>query len=376
MRYLNFILIFFFFISCASKKDSPITDSIAQDKGNILILNNDQIKRAGIVLGNIESKSLADIVKVNGIADVPPQNIISISFPLGGFVKSTKLLPGMQVKKGEVIAFIEDQQIVKFQEDYLISKEKLHFLELEFNRQKELNDNQINATKVFQQIQADLNSQKILVKSLAEKLKLIGIDPSSLNADNLSRSISLRSPINGYVSKILVNIGKYVQPSEVLFELIDPADLHAALTVFQKDIGKVEVGQSVTLALVNNPQKEYAGKVILTNRNLDDTRSALIHCHFEDHPEKLLPGMFLSGQIRTAPRAVQALPEGALVNYEGKQYVFMHTTSNNFIMTVVQTGTRENGYVEILNAIDITGEVATKNAFALLGALKNVTDED
>ncbi|MFM7770601.1 MAG: efflux RND transporter periplasmic adaptor subunit [Bacteroidota bacterium] len=292
MRYLNLLLIFIFIASCVSKKDSEQLESIPQEKSNTIILSNEQLKAADIVLSAIESKSLADIIKVNGIADVPPQNIVSISFPLGGYVKSTKLLPGMQVKKGEVIAYIEDQQIVKFQEDYLVGRERLHFLELEFYRQKELNDNQINATKVFQQIQSELNSQRVLVKSMAEKLKLIGIDPSLLNTDNLSRSISIRSPISGYVSKIFVNIGKYVQPSEVLFELIDPGDLHAALTVFQKDVAKVEVGQSVTLALVSNPGKEYAGRVILTNKNLDDNRSALMHCHFEDRPEKLLPGMF------------------------------------------------------------------------------------
>ncbi|MFN5932211.1 MAG: efflux RND transporter periplasmic adaptor subunit, partial [Sphingobacteriales bacterium] len=310
------------------------------------------------------------------VADVPPQNIVSISFPLGGYLKSTKLLPGMQVKKGEVVGYIEDQQIVKFQEEYLVGKERLQYLELEFNRQKELNDNQVNATKIFQQTQADLNSQRVLVKSMSEKLRLIGIEPSSLHADNLSRIVPLRSPISGYVSKILVNIGKYIQPSEVLFELIDPGDLHAALTVFQKDIAKVEIGQSVTLSLVNNPEKEYRGRVILTNRNLDDTRSAMIHCHFEDRPEKILPGMFLSGKIRSTPREVSALPETSVVNFEGKQYVFVEVGANTFFMTAVQTGARENGYLEIVNAAEIKGQVVTKNAFTILGALKNVAEEE
>ncbi|MFN5762395.1 MAG: efflux RND transporter periplasmic adaptor subunit, partial [Sphingobacteriales bacterium] len=268
------------------------------------------------------------------------------------------------------------QQIVKFQEEYLVGKERLQYLELEFNRQKELNDNQVNATKIFQQTQADLNSQRVLVKSMSEKLRLIGIEPSSLHADNLSRIVPLRSPISGYVSKILVNIGKYIQPSEVLFELIDPGDLHAALTVFQKDIAKVEIGQSVTLSLVNNPEKEYRGRVILTNRNLDDTRSAMIHCHFEDRPEKILPGMFLSGKIRSTPREVSALPETSVVNFEGKQYVFVEVGANTFFMTAVQTGARENGYLEIVNAAEIKGQVVTKNAFTILGALKNVAEEE
>lgn len=375
MRNFYIFSLFVFIISCSTKKEEAKAEAVTPETGNTITLSNDQLKASGIELGVVETKNLSDLIVVNGVADVPPQNIISVSFPLGGYLRSTKLLPGMQIKKGDVIGVIEDQQIVKLQEEFLVGKERLHFLELEFNRQKELNDNQVNATKVFQQTQSDLNSQRVLVRSMAEKLRLIGIEPNSLTTDNLSRSVSLRSPISGFVAKILVNVGKYIQPSDVLFELIDPADLHAALTVFQKDVEKVEVGQSVTLSLVNNPSKEYKGKVILTNRNLDETRSAMIHCHFEDHPHKLLPGMFLTGKIRTSPRELSALPETAVVNFEGKQFVFMATSPNSFTMTPVQTGSRENGYVEIINAQDLKGQVVTKNAFTVLGAIKNVAEE-
>lgn len=373
--YITTFLFFFFLSSCSSKKEEATAKAETVEVENIVSMSNEQIKSSGIELGTVESKNISDLIVVNGVADLPPQNIISVSFPLGGYLKSTRLLPGMPVKKGEVIAVVEDQQIVKLQEEYLVGKERLNYLELEFNRQKELNDNQVNATKVFQQIQSELNSQRVLVKSTAEKLRLIGIEPSTLSTENMSRSVSLRSPINGFVSKILVNVGKYIQASEVLFELIDPADLHAALTVFQKDVPKVEVGQRVMLSLVNGPGKEYKGKVILTNRNLDETRSAMIHCHFEDRPENLLPGMFLTAKIRTAPREVSALPEASVVNFEGKQYVFTVNAPNRFSMTAVQTGARENGYVEIVNAESIKGQVVTNNAFTVLGAIKNVAEE-
>lgn len=375
MRYLLIFAVLWMMASCSSSKVDAKAEVVKPTPGNTVTFTAQQVKESAIEMGTMQKKNLSDLIVVNGVADVPPQNIVSVSFPLGGYLKNTKLLPGMQVKKGDVIGIIEDQQIVKLQEEYLVGKERLHYLELEFSRQKELNDNQVNASKVFQQTQADVNSQRVLVKSMAEKLRLIGIEPSALTADNLSRSVSLRAPINGFVSKILVNIGKYIQPSEVLFELIDPGDLHAALTVFQKDVAKVEVGQSVVLALVNKPEKEYKGKVILANRNLDDTRSAMIHCHFEEHPQQLLPGMFLTGKIRSTPKEVMALPETAIVNYEGKQFIFVETTANTFAMNPVQTGARENGYVEILEGDTIKGQVVIKNAFTVLGAIKNVSAE-
>ena len=71
--------------------------------------------------------------------DLPPQNIISINFPLAGFLKQTKLIPGMHVRKGEIIATINDQAIVQMQQEFLMSKAKLDLLKLEMSRQQELN---------------------------------------------------------------------------------------------------------------------------------------------------------------------------------------------------------------------------------------------
>lgn len=376
MRYLIVFGMAGLWLSCspgAEKKEAapaPETEVM-----NVIRLTAAQQRSGGVETGTFEKKQLSDQIVVNGVADVPPQNIVSISFPLGGYLKSTRLLPGMRVQKGEVIGIMEDQQLVSLQESYLTSKEQLKYLELEFNRQKELYDNQVNALKTFQLVQRDLGAQRVLVRSMEEKLRLIGLDPSRLTLETLSRSVALRSPINGFVSKILVNIGKYVQPSDVLFELIDPGDLHAAFSVFQKDMERVEVGQEVTIALVNKPEKTYRGRIILVNRNLDDSRTAMIHCHFIDHPGTLLPGMFLNGRIRTAPREVMAVPEQAVVQHEGKQFVFASTTAEQFTMIPVQTGARENGYLEILNASSIQGKPVTRNAYTLLGAMKNVSEE-
>jgi cobalt-zinc-cadmium efflux system membrane fusion protein len=375
---MKFLIVFGFaalWFSCSPSPEKTDLAAPETESLNVVTLSAAQQQTGGIETGVFETKRLADQILVNGVADVPPQNIVSISFPLGGYLKSTKLLPGMRVQKGEVIGLMEDQQLVGLQESYLTAKEHLRYLELEYNRQKELNDNQVNALKTFQQVQRDLGAQKIQVRSMEEKLKLIGIDPVRLTLETMSRSVPLRSPINGFVSKILVNIGKYVQPSDVLFELIDPGDLHAAFSVFQKDMENVSVDQEVTISLVNKPEKIYRGRVILVNRNLDDSRTAMIHCHFIDHPASLLPGMFLNGRIRTAPRDVLAVPEQAVVKHEGKQFVFTSTLTDQFTMTPVKTGTRENGYLEILNAADIQGKVVVKNAYTLLGALKNVAEE-
>ena len=182
------------------------------------------------------------------------QNIVSVSFPVGGYLKSTKLLPGMHVTKGESIATIEEQSLIQLQQDYLMAKAKLKLAAFEFERQRVLNETKTAADKIFQQAQAEYESTKVLVQGLAEKLKLIHIVPDKLSSDAITRIISIPSPINGFVSKVNVNIGKYVQPQDVLFELINPSDIHAALTVFEKDLNKIQAGQKVQVMLVDKPE--------------------------------------------------------------------------------------------------------------------------
>jgi membrane fusion protein, heavy metal efflux system len=366
-------------IIAAGCKPAPEAEAVkekAAEESRSLTLTPVQVKNAGIEIGELQRKIISEELVVNGVVDVPPQNIVSVSFPMGGYLKSTTLLPGKHVNRGEVIGIIEDQSLVQLQQDYLVGGEKLKYIEQEYHRQKELNENNVNAAKVYQQATTDFNSQKVMMKAMAEKLRLIHINPDKLTAENLSRSVPVYSPINGFVSKVLVNTGKYVQPSDILFELIDPDDIHAALTVFQKDVSRVSIGQDVELNFINDPKKKYRAKVFLVTRNLDENRSETVHCHFVDHPKDLQPGMFLQSRIKTSPREVMAVPESAIVNYQGRNYIFSSPSQGKFDMLEVETGSKEGGFIEVKNTAAISGLVVTHNAYAVLGALKNVAGEE
>lgn len=369
-----FIITVLAFAAC---KSAPKQEAVAEketEERRSLNLTSAQVKNAGIEIGEMQRRVLSDEIVVNGVVDVPPQNIVSVSFPMGGYLKSTTLLPGLHVNKGDVMGVIEDQSLVQLQQDFLIGKEKLKYLEQDYQRQKELNERNVNAAKVYQQATSDYNSQKVMMKAMAEKLRLIHINPERLSTENLSRSVPLYSPINGYVSKVLVNTGKYVQPSDVLFELIDPSDIHAALTVFQKDVSRVSIGQDVELNFINEPTRKFRAKVFLVTRNVDENRSATVHCHFIDHPRNFQPGMFLQSRIKTSPREVMSVPESAVVNYLGKNYVFTSSAEGKFDMVEAQTGLKEGGFIEIKNTDSIKSLLVTHNAYAVLGALKNVAE--
>jgi len=277
-----------------------------------------------------------------------------------------------------VIATMEDQSYVQLQQDYLVAKAKMEYLDADIRRQKELSDHEAASKKNYQMVLSDFKIQQAMIKGLEEKLQIIGINPEKLNVGNVSRIVSLRSPINGYVTKVNVNIGRYVNPSDVLFELVNPDDIHAAMTVFEKDIDVFKKGVKGKVSLADQPAKQYDVEVILVTKNINDNRTGTIHCHFEKPNHQLLPGMFLSGSFELSNQSATVVPEDALVRYGGRQYVFVANGHYQFEMKEVETGGSENGFIEIKARDDdnwLTKKVAAKNTYALLGKLKNKVEE-
>lgn len=362
-------------ISCGSKQNQEKTATVTPNE-NIVTLTKGQMESAKIGLGSLEKKKLSTTLVVNGKIDVPPQNMVSVSMPLGGYLKYTKLLPGLQIRKGEVIAIMEDRQYIQLQQDFLTAKSNLVYSEAEYLRQKELNQSKASSDKVFQQAQMEYTNQKITVSALAEKLKLININPQTISESNLSKSVTIYSPINGFVSKVNVNIGKYVNPSDILFDLVNPSDIHLNLKVFEKDIDKLFIGQRLLAYTNNEPEKKHLCEISVISRDLSAERTAEVHCHFDQYDKALLPGMYMNAELKIKSLSSMTIAEEAIINFEGGNYVFVAGPANQFTMTAIETGIKENGFVEIKNKNILTGkQIVTKGAYTLLMALKNKTEE-
>lgn len=363
--------------ACGSDKQPAATQEPEVISGTTVLLTEAQQKNANIATGLASLQDIKSVIKVAGKIDVPPQNMVSVSFPLGGYLKSTRLLPGMHIRKGEVIAIMEDQQYIQLQQDYLTAKAKQDYLESEYLRQKELNRNKASSDKTFQLAAAEYKSNKILISGLQQKLQLIGINPERLHEGSISRTINVHAPIDGFVSAVNVNIGKYVTPSDVLFELVNPTDVHLALAIFEKDIDALYIGQKLVAYTNNNPDKKYPCEIILIGKDVSAERTLQVHCHFEKYDHTLVPGMYMNAEIALDNANAFVLPEDAVVRYGNKQYIFVAKAGNQYEMKEVQTGAAENGVIAISKAdgIDLkTQKVVTKNAYTLLMKLKNTTE--
>jgi len=379
----NYIIISLVLIVCACTTEPQTktadTEKMASDSAaaqQTVSMNQEQLKSAGIEVGTPQLENISGILSLQGTIDVPPQSMVSLSFPLGGYLKSTRMLPGMHVKKGQVLAELEDMQFIQLQQDYLTAKEKFILSESEFNRQRELNVSKASSDKVFQQARAEMETQRILTSALSQKLEVIGIDPSKLRADKISKSVSIVSPINGFVSKVNVNVGKYTSPTDMLFELVDPSDVHLVLNVFEKDLNSLSVGQRVTAYTNSDPDKKFQAEVILITKSLDQDRMAEVHCHFEKYNPSLAPGMFMNGEVSVQSNKSLTVPEDALVRWENKFYVFTENGNGKFEMINVKPGVISNGKQQIeATGFDDQTRLVIKNAYSLLMKIKNTEKE-
>jgi cobalt-zinc-cadmium efflux system membrane fusion protein len=371
MKYLLTLILLTSFIACQQAPEEAKNLS-STSEGNKLTLSDEQFKTIGVKTGPVVRQKMSSPVLATGSLDVPPQNLVTISPPIGGFVKKTELLQGMAVKKGQTIVTLEHPDYIQLQQDYLESKSQLDYLTLEYTRQQELSNENINSAKTLQQAKSNYQSTKAKTEGLAARLKLLNINPKVLEDGIIQSTIKITSPIEGYITEVNVNLGMYASPDLVMFKIVDSDHLHAEAYVFEKDITKVKVGQQMNLSLANETTSRTA-TVYLVGKEIAEDRTVRIHAHLTQEDPKLIPGMYFTATIDAGENTVNTVSENAVVSFEGKHFVFIERAKNTFELFPIEVGVTNNGFSEISTPKnwDSNTLVVTNGAYTLIGLLKN-----
>jgi membrane fusion protein, heavy metal efflux system len=385
MTTYHFISKTFFFaliialVSCGQGKKPEVKAEVIPE--DIVELRGDQQKLAGIETGAIELRSLSGTLKVNGTVCVAPQNLATVSMPLSGFVKTTYLMPGNTVIRGQKLAVLESQEFVDIQQTYLEARSKLEFAEAEYKRHNELYKDDVYSQKNVQEITSTYKSLKAQVKALELKLKLIGINSANLNVNNISSLVAVFAPISGYIKTVNVNIGKSVSPSDVLFEIINCNWLLLELTLFEKDVDKVSQGQEIRFA-INNETEQHKAVICQTGKFINTDKTYKVFARVQGVCKNVLPGMYVNAIIEASTNKVNSVPSEAVVSFEDKDYIFVFEKNKEeegkpfteYRMVQVKKGVSDGGYIEISlpEGFDLkNAKVVTKGAYNLLSAKKN-----
>ncbi len=366
-----------FLIACNDKKTAEQEVVAEESATQEIVLTQNQLKNIDLSYINMEQKGIGAIIKANGSIDVPPESMVSISAPMGGYLKYTRLLPGLKVKKGEVLAIVEDQQFVELGREYLTTKNKVELNKIDFQKQKELYAQKAISEKAYLEAKSALEILNINLQSLSEKLKLIGIDANNLSVDKISSKVNILSPINGYVSKVNVNVGKYLSPNDILFELINPDDIHLNIQIFQRDIPNLAIGQKVITYTNEHPEVKYKADIILIGRGLNENKAVDVHCHFEKPDHDLIPGMFMNVEIESSIKKTWVVKESSVLQFENANYLVIAKNDSTFELLAVKTGIKEKEDIEIIDPTEDlkNAKIVGNGAYKILMAMKNKSEE-
>jgi cobalt-zinc-cadmium efflux system membrane fusion protein len=380
--------------ACQSKPDAGASQPVAPAPAGApaagagadqVAVSPAQQQAAGIELGSFERQNMTTEVQANGSVEVPPQNRVSITAIQGGYVQSVAVLAGERVAAGAVVATLRSPEYLTMQQTYLQSKARVRFLAEDLERQRILDVEDVGAKRKLQQARADYASEQATLRATAAQLRLLGISVARLDATGqLATSVPLTTPIAGYVKAVNINPGQYVNPQDVLVEVLNRDDLHLELKVFEKDVAQVKVGQKILFKVKNaGRDEELTARVFLVGQAFDDdARTVRVHAHLEPERRDLLPGQFVAARIQTAGARVRTLPEAALIQAGDLSYIFQRVGTDSgravFRRVQVRAGQPQHGdvAVTVLDPLPDTTQLVRKGAYFLDAELRKGADVD
>ncbi|WP_159467259.1 efflux RND transporter periplasmic adaptor subunit [Dyadobacter sp. 3J3] len=386
--YFNILLAFLavqFLFSCKNTSDEkteerekPKTEEKTQEPENKEVaLTQAQYDASDIVLGTFESKNLSEVINANGYTKLPPQNQADVSVFMAGIVKSIRVIEGEFVKAGQTIAILESPEFTRLQESFLISKSNTEFLAAEFERQKTLSDENVNAKKAFQKTKADFETEKARYNSLQKQLNILHINVSG--SGNIVSTVAVTAPISGYITEVNIKIGSNVQPGNSLFSIVDNTKMHVDLLVYEKDLQKVKPDQTVRFVLTNQDNAEIHGKIFSVGKAFEnETKSVAVHADILNDKQILIPGMYVNALIDIGKNKVNALPVDAVIKADGREFIFVLEDEKaepeknesveklyHFQRIEVKSGTTQLGYVQVtpLQVLEKNAKIVLKGAY-------------
>ncbi|GAK76457.1 efflux RND transporter periplasmic adaptor subunit [Nonlabens sp. Asnod3-H03] len=372
----TFLILLLVLASCGEKEstslDSQTSDTHRND--DRIFVSTVQFENSNMTLGKLIQQPFPITVKTTGMIDVPPENRAVVNATMGGYIKSTPLLIGDKVRKGQVLVSIENPDFVKIQQEYLEVKEQMTYLRVEYERHQTMMDENITSQKSFLKAESSYKTINARYTGLRKQLQMLNISPSNVEAGTIVSVVNIYAPISGSITKVNVTRGTYVSPATAILEIIDNDHLHLELSVFEKDILKLQKGQKINFKIPESSNETFLADVHLIGTTIEDNRTIKVHGHINNEKEiHFLTGMFVEAGIVIDSASAKALPETAVANMDNENYVLILDETTNagyyFTQVEVEIGQQLNQYIEIVTDSKFNDETnfLIKGAFNLVG---------
>lgn len=300
MKHIVLLVAALYLVACNdNRKQEDAVDVKVADT----IVDNDSVKENVSDGYDVDAVSGATDVSqktlFNGIFVSPPQKHATVTLTMGGIVKNTSLLMGQYVKKGEVIAVLDNPEFIDLQQNYLDAVAQLEYLENEFLRQQNLMSQEAASQKRVQQSKADYLSVKSKADAMYARLSLLGINGETLKQNGLIARLDVKAPLSGYVTNVNVNIGKYLNPGDPVCDIVDNGDLMLQLTAYEKDLADIEPGNMIEFHVNGMGEKSFEAILISIDKTVDkENRSIKLFAKLKENNSQFMPGMYVSAKIK------------------------------------------------------------------------------
>ena len=381
-KFLTIILLSIIMTSCSnSDKKKAVNTNFEElkddhNESEEAILTQKQFEALKMQIDTIALRNMSSYVEANGSLEVPPQNEAAITSVVGANVVSINVIEGDKVNKGQVVAYLSHPNIIKMQTDYLNAYSNSNYLMKIYERQQKLYNAGVGSGANFQKAEAEYEASKANVNGSEAQLRLLNINAASVRNGKIAQSISLRSPIEGFVQKVEVKTGQYVEPQTELFEIVNTHHVHADLMVFEKDVYKVKKGQKVIFKVQYIRDEELTAEIYSVSKTFEDNPKAVhVHAEIENKKGNLIPGMYIKGKIQFENSKTKALPESAIIKEGDRFYVFSAERENedwSFKPIEVLLGTKDGNWVSVQfpDELEKNTRFAYNNAYYLIAEMK------
>lgn len=360
---------FLLLASLFSCKKQVAEETAVPDDG-VITLSKEQFSASAMEMSSLTEQDFDVTVKATGKIDVPPQNRAKVSTLLGGYVKSTQLMVGDKVSKGQALLTLENSEYIDIQKDYLEVAEQIYYLKSEYERQKTLFDEKITSQKNYLKAESDYRKTKGMYQGLKEKLLLLNINPAQVERGNFTSVVSIFAPISGDVTVMNATVGLFMAPADVILEIVDTNHLQVDLAVFEKDILQVKRGQTIRFKVPEASEETFTANVVLVGKSIESNDRTIKVYGALDAKEKhfLLTGMFVEAAIIVNSKKGMAVPKDALIAAGENNFLLVLTSGQNgyvFQKIAVKVGEQSERFIEILpnKSLNASSKILTKGVF-------------
>uniref|UniRef100_E6PXX7 Putative Heavy metal efflux pump, CzcB family n=1 Tax=mine drainage metagenome TaxID=410659 RepID=E6PXX7_9ZZZZ len=362
------------------EEGDPKAESAKSD--NLAEMGVSAQQHVGLAIAPAALTQLTEYLRVTGTVQ-PIDSRIGVVGPLArGRIVEVRAKVGDRVEAGQTLAIfdnIEAGELLSQEQSARAELERLKAQLIPATRQAERSQRlaEIGATAEKesetsqaekQGVEANIRSQQAVIDGIAQRLRRFGVSDDRPRATFLT---PLKAPFSGVVTKAQASPGDVVDAGRETFTVADLSRVWVQAEVYEKDLGRIRVGQTAFIAVDTYPNQSFEGKVAYISDVLDpQTRTARVRCEVPNRDLRLKTDMFANIQLPTKfSKKALAVPASALQEVEGKNVVFIRRSQTQFEKREVEKGVTVNNQTEIVSGLRPGEPVVTQGAFHLKSIL-------